>query len=430
MTPAGRPVGPVPITATNPTMTDTGKAWDGAATKTRPTAALIAEGFHPLEQPPPERLNWKQNDQDRRLAVVDMIEARTFVNEGEGFHTGTGNVVGDYAFATWDSKSSLFHVQNTNIIGKSSDAGCSWSTDFTLAVGAVTSAISTRDDGGMAGATCAAYVDGGTARVAITGGAPGVSHAWATAALTGSGVINEANCVCPDPVNGTFLVGGSDFVGSSWRPQVWRVLDNHGQFVSASVVIMAGTASITSNRVKLVASSPTWKVAVGLFGGTTNLMWRWLDGDATSLSVTPPTTDPIVDLLWCPEDGVFLLIASSASHVVTMYTSPDGSGWSTLNLSANGTRIFATADAFFAGSAVRGSILMVPILSSANGLTWIMLSGDMGASWECLPSPLARFQSLTPVPMTERVRSVGPRFLAAGYSSAGLVAHRLTMRAG
>jgi hypothetical protein len=271
------------------------------------------------------------------------------------------------------------------------------------------------------------------AKVALKGTGGGLAHGWASTVLTGSGTNNAANCVCADGESGSvFLVGGNDYsVGPTiYQPVVWRVVDGFGLFSAQTLVAMGGVfAAGPAHTVRIVAASPTYKVACEFVGGN-NLMWRWRDGAAVSTVVTPPTTDEIKDVLWLPEDRQWLAISQSGGNVVKFWKSADAAtaSWTQVTTTGDGTSVWAAATVYLSGACVRGSIIMVPALY--GGVPIIMVSGDLGVSWEALACPLARHQTLAPVPVTQRVRNLGPRFIAAGYSAASKVAHALTMRAG
>lgn len=431
---AVRPPGaPRPWSSTS-LMVDPTTAWDGTPTKVKPSNGVIDAGFLPTEQPPAERLNWLINDRDRRIAVLDMAEARTFPEPGDGAgidNPGSGSTVGDFAFATFNQQPELYRATNATLVRKSVDGGYTWATDLTLAGGSVITSIASRDDGSKQGAVGAAYAVGGAAKIALTGAGGGISHGWASTTLTGSGTANTAKCIVADRDAGSiFLVGGSDQTGGIDAAKVWRVVDSFGLFSSQTVVAMAGIFAGTGNAVRLVAASPTYKFACQYNGGS-NALWRWLDADSTSTSVTTPTTDEIRDLLWLPEDGRFLMISQSGGNVIKFWTSTDGAtgSWSQVTTTGDGTSVWGNAVVQVRGACVRGSIIMVPTVY-AGGSTLLMVSGDAGLSWEALPDPLARHQSQAPVPVTQIVRSVGPRFVAAGYIAASKVGMAYTMRAG
>lgn len=433
MTGAVRPLGAPRPWASNATMSDPAKAWDGTPTKVRPANGIIDAGFLPTEQPPAERANWKLNDIDRRLAVHDMIEARTFVEPGDGAgidNPGTGGTVGDFAFAIFNQQPELYRATASTLVRKSVDGGYTWATDLTLAGGSVLTAIASRDDGLKQGALAASYANAGVAKVALTGQGGGVGHAWASTTLTGSGTGNQANCVVGDSYVGSiFLVGGNDQTTGIDAPKVWRVVDSYGSFTSQTVVSMAGIFAGTGNTIRIVCAGATYKLATQFNGGF-NAVWRWQDGDATAASVTNFTTDEIKDVLWLPEDGCFLAISQSGGNVIKFWRSADGStgSWSQVTTTGDGTNVWGNATVYLRGACVRGSILMVPCVYNSAGL--VMVSGDAGVSWEAIPDPLSRHQSQTPVPKTQVLRAVGPRIMAAGYVAASKAAMAYTMRAG
>lgn len=422
-----RPFGAPPIWASVELMVDVGQPWDGEPTKIRPSAGLLAAGWLPNEQPPPERLNWLENDQGRRQEPIDMIEARTFVEPigaaGTGGTTaGVGNAVGAFAGARWQAVETIFHATNSTKIQKSINGGYTWADTLTVA-SAVFSGIATRETAAKAGGTAASYTLTGVAKVALTGGDVSTNNAWASTTLTGSGVTNTAECVIADPyVANVFLVGGKDFTAATDRPTVWRVTAALGLF-SAQQVVAMGSPNI-GPAVSIIAASPTKKLAVGV--GVTTTIWTWSDGDTTATLQTSPTTDLCKSVVWLPHDEKFLMITDSGAGV-RVWTSADGStgSWTEVNLPAGGCALFAAATTYTNGACARGSIVMVPLLVA--GIGHIAISGDAGATWEIIADPIARHSAAKVV---QRICDLGPRFIAAGYNAASEVLHALTLRAG
>lgn len=423
-----KPAGPVPVWATNVTMTDIAP-FGGNPTKIKPAPGIIAEGYHVNEQPSSQRLNWKENDQDRRLAVVDMIEARSFVEPGDGggiCNPGTGGAVGDFCAVPWTVFPQILRASASYIVSASVDGGYTWTTDLNAGAGACTG-IAARDDGSNQGCVAVALTNGATPQIYMRGAV----GAWISTALnvapSGSGA---TTCITADAFDGNGMwIGGS--TTATPTPTIWKVVDNHGIFSSQTQLTCSPSGAIGAGCVvRLIAAGPTYKIGA-MYVGATNYLWRWQDGDATAVAVTPPTADEIRDLLWCPEDKVFLLIASSVGHVVTFWQSPDGSTGSWAQIAPDSTgAAFLNADAYVRGACVRGSILMVPISYNSGAANIVMVSGSLGATWKQVADPLRRHQSQAPVPVTTVCRNLGEQFMAAGYVAASKSAHALTLRAG
>lgn len=424
-----RPYGNVPIWATDETMTDPGQAWDGTPSKIRPSDGIIAAGFLPTEQPPAERVNWALNDPTRRLASLNLVEARTFVEPlgaaGTGATSaGVGNAVGWFAGARWQAVETIFHATNSTIVEKSIDGGYNWTTTLTVP-SAVFSGIATRETALKAGATAASYTLTGVAKIQLTGGDVSTNNAWAPTTLTGSGTFNTAQYVIADPYeDDVFLVAGNDFITGSTTPVVWRVTAPLGVFGSQVKVTM-GSPVAFFYPMQTVAASPDYKLACG-WSGVINGLFRWQDGDTTATAVTSPTASEIKQLLWLPEDSLFLLIAD-AGPGVELWTSADGATgtWTQLDPVAGGTALFDAANGYLNGACVRGSIIMIPL--SVSGTGHVAVSGDGGATWDIISDPIVRHSSSKVV---QRICDLGPRFIAGGYNAASAVFHALTLRVG
>ena len=419
-----RPYGNVTIWATDETMTDPGQAWDGTPSKIRPSDGIIAAGFLPTEQPPAERVNWALNDPTRRLASLNLAEARTFVEPlgaaGVGATSaGVGNEVGWFAGARWQAVETIFHATNSTIVEKSVDGGYSWTTTLTVP-SAVFSGIATRETALKAGATAASYTLTGAAKIALTGGDVSTNNAWdSTTTLTGDGVLNTASYVIADPYeDDVFLVTGNSTIST---PAVWRVTAPLGVYSAQSTITMP----LYFSPMRTVAAGLDYKVACG-WTGVTNGLFRWQDGATTGTSVTSPTTSEIKQVLWLPEDSLFLLIAD-AGPGVELWTSADGATgtWTQLDPVAGGTALFDAATTYVNGACVRGSIIMIPLLVSGTG--HVAVSGDGGATWEIISDPIARHSASKVV---QRICDLGPRFIAGGYNTASAVYHALTLRVG
>lgn len=421
---ARRPKGLVPVWATVELMVDPGEDWDGTVTKIRPSSGLIAAGWLPTEQPPAERLNWQANDITRRLAALDMIEARTYPEPAPGVGgttAGVGNAVGQFSGARWQAVETIFHATNSTKVQKSIDGGFSWADTLTVA-SATFSGIATRETSLKAGATCASYSLTGAAKVALTGGDAATNNAWASTTLAGTGSANTAQCVVADPfVADVFLVGGNDLITAINTPVVWRVVAPLGAFSAQSTVLMGSNPGAP---VRIVCAGPTYKVGVA-WSGSVNRVWRWQDGDAIASAVTTPTTAEIVDLLWLPEDELYLLIADSGSGVELWTSTTGGTGsWTQLDpVASSGTALFDAGVGLLRGACVRGSIILIPL--AVAGVVHIMVSGDAGVTWEAIGDPVARQGAAT-----ERIADLGNRFMCAGYKAAAEVVHALSLRAG
>ena len=424
-----RPYGPPAIWATDATMTAPSMPYDGAATKTRPSDGLTAAGFLVDERPPADRWNWKWNDQDRRHASIDLIEARTFVEPGTpdagNTTAGTGSTVGWFAGARWGQFDVIYHATNSTAVERSVNGGYTWSTVFNVP-SAVFSGICTRETALKAGGTAASYTLTGVAKIALTGGDPVTNNAWASTTLTGSGASNSAACIVADPyVSDVFLVGGNDFITATTTPVVWRVTAPLGAF-GATVKVTMGSPVAFFYPMRCVVAGPTYKLAAG-WSGATNGLFRWQDGNTTATAVTSPTASEIVDLLWLPEDERFLLIAK-ASPGVEFWTSVDGATgtWTQIDTTVGGTSLFVTATPWLRGACVRGSIIMVPIFTTGP-VGHIAVSGDGGATWEIIADPMVRHD---PAAVVQRCADLGARFIAAAYKGGGAVSWTQTLRAG
>src|SRR6185436_8793877 len=73
-----RPVGPLPVIATDATYTAPGKPWDGQPTKVAFSTTEKEQGFQPKQRVPAEKLGWKLNQIDRWLKYLDGIEAKNW----------------------------------------------------------------------------------------------------------------------------------------------------------------------------------------------------------------------------------------------------------------------------------------------------------------------------------------------------------------
>lgn len=365
-------------------------------------------------------------DDTKALRNRDGVnQATTFVEPGDGSGivvTG-GNTAGEFSFAVWQLDRRILHANNeatAGIIRHSFDGGYTWATEYTNA-GTVWAGLASQTD-----SSAAIGVNSGAGNLYITG--PG--NAWQAWAISGTTPVVPL-CILADPFNAsTYWVGGSD----DGFPAVWKVVTvNGGSPTETKVVLVGGAAGcnvVCPGRNNVLAASND--------SGTVHL---WSITGTTGTAVTPPTSSFITDILWLDAFGVFLLIASNGS-TLELYLSATGANGSWTSPPSTSYLVALEGAAAVASANLRGAcvvgplagglkapcLVMIPI--AFNGGQALLISADGGQAWKTLPDPLARHQSLAPLPTVKRLRVVNNRVIAYAYQAGGHVCHALSARGG
>lgn len=363
-------------------------------------------------------------DDVKRLRVrASFDEATTFVEPGDGlgFVATSGNVGGEFSCAGWQLDRRILHANNDAFIRRSFDGGYTWSTEFTNG-GSTFLGLASQTDSSAAIETAVG------AHVAVTG--PG--NAWNRVSISSAGAVTPS-CIVADPFNAsTYWVGGLD----NGSPKVWKMVTVNGAVPTQTQIALTGGAA----GANVVAAGRNNVLAASNDAGTSRL---WSISGGVGTAQTPPSATFIVDIHWLDAFGYFLLVASDGASTLELWTSPTGATgtWTALSSTYLVSLELGSfvVNGFLRGSCVVGPLsggvgapclFMLPITLSASTTGAILVTADGGTTWKTLPDPLARHQSLSPVPQFRRLRVVNNRVIASAYSSAGKVYHALSARGG
>jgi hypothetical protein len=358
-----------------------------------------------------------------------LNEATTFVEPGDGAGSvaSAGNVAGEFTCAGWQLDRRLLHANNdtAGLIRRSFDGGYTWSSEHTVGASGAYVGIASQTD-----SSAAILVFSSAGEISLTG--PG--NAWTETLLTHTGTA-VPGCIVADPFNAsTYWIGGLD----GTTPVVWQIVSVNGVSPPTQTKIaltggVAGVNVICPGRNQLLAASND--------SGTSHL-WSITGGVATV--VTPPSTTFIVDILWLDAFSKWLLVASNGSSTLELWTSPSGATgtWTALSSSY---LISLESASFVVNSVLRGACIVGPLAGGTNApctviipislvggatVQALLVSPDGGATWKTLPDPLARHQSVSPLPTAKRCRVINNRVMAFTYQAAGKVYHALSSRGG
>ncbi len=416
---ATRPKGPTPILASTDLYPSSLNPWSLQPTKADPGLAILAAGFLPNDPIVIEWWNFLHNQIGRRVALTDLIDAKNWpepAREAGIIGSGAGSDSGEISYAPWHARKPLYFVNNgTASIWTSKDDGYTWSADHTPG-GTFYPSIAHLDQ-----ATAAIYVNGGNYRV-VGNGPDGLGDETGWDALTLGSSPNLLSVVVGDPYisGGAFWVGGRT---TTPRPGIWKVPANGG-LLSGAAQLFKGPAS-GADAVTMIACGPQYKIG-GSFVAA-NSLWRWEDNVGAAASVTPPTSKEIRDLLWIPEEGIYMLLTAGTDPSEVWISSTGATGsWSQRVQGA--ASILQVGEFDFRSAAVRGSTIVAAYTrGTEHGL---VISTDAGISWEWIPDPMYRHNGTAPQPLTRRIRLLGDRLRGTGYKAAGSVYQISGLRTG
>lgn len=409
MTIAHRPPGAPRIVASDLVYADPGEAWDTLPTKVEPSAGMNLTGAVPNQPINAEHDNWRANDWTRRLAAIDLIEVQNFTEPGDGkgtFSPTGSSFVAGMAWIKGQSSSlpRILACGDGESILSSIDGGYTWTTEYTPVAAADFIDLCDRNSHQTAGAI---YLDAGVykfARMSVAG-------SWVNATATDA---TDLNAIAGDPYRDYFwVVGGTAGTGyiRRWEDDSAPAYANFdGGATNFHFVAVGPTAVLAATQ-----GGQIYKVADPAGAAVAAVLVH----DNASPGLT-------VGLVYLEPQALFVLFTSDfAAGSAEIWTSADlGSTWTQVGAAT------AALLGIVAGSCLaRGSVLYSAGTKNDLG-AFLHVSGDAGATWDVLPDPLARHQSLAVVPQTTRIRSVGNRIMVAGYVAAGQIAHALSVRGG
>lgn len=417
---ASRPKGPTPILASADTFPVSADPWSLRPTKVDPGLGVLAAGFMPDDPIVIEWWNYIQNQIGRRVALMDLIEAKNWPDpqrESGIIASGAGNDSGEISWEPWHSRKRLLFANNGSAsLWMSETGGYTWTADFTPAGGSLYPSVAALPE-----ASAVIYTQAGAFKVAGNG-PDGAGDALGWDSLTLGSSPNLLSVIVGDPYisGGAFWIGGRT---ATPRPGIWRVEANGG-VLSTAAQLFKGPAS-GADAVTMIACGPTYKIG-GSFVAA-NSLWRWRDDVGAANSVTPPTTKEIRDLLWIPEEGLYMLLTAGTDPSEVWISETGGTGsWSQRIQAADSPLMVGEFD--FRSAAVRGSTIVAAYTrGSDHGL---VISTDAGVSWEWLADPMYRHNGSAPQPLTRRIRLLGDHLRGTGYKAAGSVYQIAGLRTG
>lgn len=410
MTLAHRPNGRPPQIATDTLFVDPGEAWNAQATKIEPSAGVLAQGAVPDQPINAEFVNFRDNDAGRRLLALDLAEVQNFTEpgDGKGTITATGGNVGVRGMAWLKGQSTtlprILVATNGESVLASIDGGYTWTTEYIPVALADFIDLTDRNSNQTAGAI---YLDVTAglhkfARVGSTG-------AWVNATATGA---SSLNAVTGDDYNGDYFWAVGDAAGSGY---LRRWTDDAAPAATTFDVASFPLLYVAAGPGLVLAASATKVFQVAAPGGAAT---------PATLLHTHTGAGVIVGLVYLPIQDTFILFTSDfAAGTAAIYRKYGGSF----------VLVGAATSALFgviAGSChARGATLMSSGTKNNAG-TFLHISGDGGITWEIIPDPLARHQSMAASKTTVRIRGIGNRIMCASNATAGVCSHALSLRGG
>lgn len=394
-----RPAGKPQQFATNELFSDSPNPWHNTPTKLRPSDGQAAAGLYLPDAPiVADYANARDNDHSRRLLDLDAVEIRNWTAHIKTIYagptpSGTPTVAQGVGCKLFDPERPLLFMANEDEILISYDLGMTWAVDFSVGGGSgvITSYVQT--DGPVVG-NFVGFEVGGAGQVARTT----LASAWGSQALTSCTAIKSIRW---DPYENLIVVVGTH----SGSFGIWKAPCISGAL--AFTAFDTGDAAVANGH---FAASPTISLAA-----SDTTLHRWTSAGAfTPVSTLGPQNGAlnITELVWLPEDEVFMLVAHSAG-AAEVWTSPDGSSW---------TNRSSLLPAAFQGvisqtGMVRGSLFAMAgeMTSSHFGILW---TGDAGETWNWVPDPTP-LGGATPTNGVQVMGLGDAQWLAASYDGSG-----------